>query len=178
MKQTLLMNLIQKNLVNIYINNNTTIKYIFNGSNEANTCYGKRIISSKSKNKYIWKIKLIQGYGEINIGIDDAKAINCNENIYVKRNEREGLYGFYCKSGYAFAWNSYHNHLGYPQFKKPEDILIITLDLRSEKSKLIFKINKNGRKFVLFENILRRKGLYYRLAITMFHDEEILQLVP
>ena len=98
--------------------------------------------------------------------------------IYVERNNREGVYGFYDKSGYAFDQKSLHNYLGYPQFKQPGDILMITLDLRSEKPKLIFKINDNGRKFVPFENILRKKGLYYRLAITMFHDEEILQLVP
>ena len=158
--------------IKIY-DDNKTIRH--QPKSSANTAYGKRIISSQSNSEYIWKIKLIEGKGEMNIGIDNAQAKRCDGNIYDYR--IEGLYAYYCKLGHSFRWDSNKDGRGHPEFIKKGDTLIMTLDLESKAAKLTYKINDNGKEFLCFKNILRKHGLHYRLAITLFQSAEVLKLI-
>ena len=68
----------------------------------ANTVYGKRIISSQSNSKYIWKIKLIEGKGGMLIGIMNDKAVKSELDLY--STAMKGWYAFDCTNGLAYSW--------------------------------------------------------------------------
>ena len=108
-------------------NNNTAVSMMTNG---ANTCYGKKIISSLSNGKYIWKIKLFKGDDRINIGIDNSNATHCNGNIFFKRGK--AYYGLDVKYGYPFSWNHEHNKKDFiPYNRDLSDTIIMKLYLKN-----------------------------------------------
>ena len=86
---------------NIEISNNK--KTIGNGyRGKTQTCYGKTIIPSTSIGTYVWRITLLSGNGSMNIGIDNAKLINCNKSFTVEPSK--GCYAYNAKDAIFTSW--------------------------------------------------------------------------
>ena len=167
---------------NIKISNNNKIINYYNIDsvhNNASTCYGKKVISSTINNTYEWKFKMLkmENYSNyINNGIDNANGKWINDAPHTKK--EKASYMVWCGTkdygvnGYRWDRQTLF-HINFPGFYHEGDILTMTLKFDNDGGILIYEIN--GKKF-MFKNIVREKGLEYRLAVTLKQVNESVQM--
>ena len=120
---------------------------------------------------YIWNIKQKISNGCISIGIQNASIQNINRNLWDNYEVRY----VYCPYGYANAWTgNFRDDL--PCASKDGDIITIKLKFGTSKTTLCAQIN-NKKEFIIYDNILRREGLSYRLAISLGSKKLSMQLI-
>ena len=114
---------------------------------------------------FIWRLQLLTSVtGSMNIGIQDYEGINTEKNMYYSR--KKPMYA-YCADGYTFCWDRSQERKDLQRFKKQNDKIIMKLELSSDKGILKYTIN-DGDEFTTFTNILRKKDLKYRLAVSFY----------
>ena len=104
----------------------------------------------------------------MNVGIDNAKATHCNRNIYE--------YGDKCYALYP-EHQPIKQYLKNTMMKHMKIFLLCHLDSKISTLSYQWEDGDNKNECRAYGNIAREDGLSYRLAITLFQSEVIVEII-
>ena len=157
-------------------NDNRTMEML--GIDIRATTYGEEIIDSMKNGIFTWKIQNMGTVvNSINIGIDDADAKWIEEAFMF--NTKTEFFAIHMDGGHAYSKNG--TAKTGPEWKGKDNILTIKLEfIESMKyGKLMMSVDSCnfGEVKTISDQITRKKGLKYRLAVLLYHKGSKVELI-
>ena len=150
---------------------NNNRKLSLTGNWKMATAYGSTVIPSMENRKFVWQIKNVGSkINSINIGIDNAEAIWTTDSFLRDTDSRS----IHMDGGHS---NKCGGRPG-PGWKSEGDVLVMRLELEENAKcgKLVMSVN-DEKEMVVCDNVIRREGLSYRLAVFLHHEASAVELV-